>query len=146
MTTITLTPEHGYAFATLIGTAITIVGLGGQVGGYRKKAKIPYPYMYATKEQADKDQAAHLFNCAQRVHQNTLENYPTFLVVYSVAAIKYPLIASVCGIIYFMGRVGFSRGYMTGKPEKRHYGAFGYIGLFALLGTAITTCYTLITA
>jgi hypothetical protein len=38
------------------------------------------------------------------------------------------------------------KGYSSGQPEKRQYGAFGYIGLFAMLGCAIKTVYDLVSA
>lgn len=39
------------------------------VGRYRKAAKIDYPTMYATKEEAAASPAANQFNCAQRARK-----------------------------------------------------------------------------
>jgi glutathione S-transferase len=43
----------------------------------------------------------------QRGHQNTLETYPEFLLVLSLGSIKYPLVASIGGVIWLLGRIVF---------------------------------------
>ena len=48
---------------------------------YRKAAGVEYPNLYASEESAAKDPKRKQFNCAQRAHQNTLEAFPTLLVV-----------------------------------------------------------------
>ncbi|CAN0418234.1 unnamed protein product, partial [Ectocarpus sp. 13 AM-2016] len=65
------------------------------------------------------------------------ENYPSFLLLLGLAAINRPTIAGVAGAIRLAGFVAYVIGYRTGNPDKRHKGAFGYIGLITLLGCAI---------
>jgi glutathione S-transferase len=54
-----------------------------------------------------------LFKCetslsgVQRGHQNTLENYPQFLVMLGLGSIKYPLISSIGGAIWLLGRIAY---------------------------------------
>lgn len=43
----------------------------------------------------------------QRGHQNTLENYPQFLLMLGLGSIKYPLISSIGGVIYLLGRLAY---------------------------------------
>lgn len=43
----------------------------------------------------------------QRGHQNTLENYPQFLLVLGLGSIQYPLISSIGGAIYLLGRIAY---------------------------------------
>ncbi|CAM9917010.1 unnamed protein product, partial [Ectocarpus sp. 8 AP-2014] len=69
--------------------------------------------------------------------QNVLENYPPFLLLLGLAAINRPTIAGVAGAVRLAGFVAYVIGYRTGDPEKRHRGAFGYIGLLTMLGCAI---------
>ncbi len=102
--------------------------------------------MYADSKEAEKDKSKHLFNCAQRAHQNTLENYPTFLVLFSIASIQYPLISTAAGLVWLLGRYVYANGYCTGDPAKRNRGAFAYLGLFTLLGASIKTAFALATA
>ncbi|EDQ90427.1 uncharacterized protein MONBRDRAFT_31833 [Monosiga brevicollis MX1] len=138
----------GYVGLVAIEHLIVCLYFSFRVGGARKKWKIGYPTMYArpgdgkctTKKDAD------LFNCVQRAHQNLLENTPTFLTLLFLAAIKYPLYTAIGGQVYVASRFFYALGYCTGDPEKRHRGSFGYIGLIAMLGMAIHSCYSIITA
>merc|ERR1712002_20528 len=98
---------------------------GMRVGMARKKFDVPYPAMYSDKDP--------VFNCYQRAHQNTLENYPQFLVVLFVGGLYNPVVAAVGGLIWCVGRIVYALGYYTGDPKKRVGGSFGYIGLFAML-------------
>jgi len=43
----------------------------------------------------------------QRGHQNTLEVYPEFLLMLGLGSIKYPVISSIGGIIWLLGRLVF---------------------------------------
>ncbi|KAL3881546.1 hypothetical protein ACJMK2_027975 [Sinanodonta woodiana] len=76
---------------------------------------------------------SHVFNCIQRAHQNTLESYPMFLVLMIFGGILYPKLSALCGLIWIAARVTYAFGYYTGDPERRKWGAFGYIGLLILL-------------
>ncbi|KAI8893951.1 hypothetical protein BC833DRAFT_606730 [Globomyces pollinis-pini] len=81
MVQITLDSTHAYPLAVAVFSGFVVQYLGAKVSGARKRANVPYPYMYATREEAEKEPTKHLFNCAQRAHQNTLENYPQFLML-----------------------------------------------------------------
>ncbi|CAM9792751.1 unnamed protein product [Ectocarpus sp. 12 AP-2014] len=133
MVTIELTPAHGLPMAVAICSVFVTTWAGFGVAKARKKYEIKYPQMYA--EQSDAN--AVVFNCYQRAHQNVLENYPSFLLLLGLAAINRPIVAGVAGAIRLAGFVAYVIGYRTGNPEKRHKGAFGYIGLITMLGCAI---------
>lgn len=45
----------------------------------------------------------------QRGHQQTLEIYPEFLLMLGLGSIKYPLISSIGGVIWLVGRIVFFR-------------------------------------
>ncbi|KAH6565114.1 hypothetical protein BASA82_001109 [Batrachochytrium salamandrivorans] len=136
---ITLTPDHGYLIGVAVASTLFITSLGFKVSGARSKAKVPYPYMYAEVAEAEKDKSKHIFNCTQRAHQNTLEGYPTFLVLLGCAALEHPLYAAISGAIWIVGKYFYAQGYSTGDPKKRMRGALAYVGLFALLGMSIKT-------
>lgn len=100
--------------------------------------------MYADKAEAEKDPKLNVFNCTQRAHQNTLEILPVYNTLLLVGGLKYPEISAAAGVVFLLGRMVFVSGYVTGNPAKRTRGAFGFLGLITLLGTASTTIYNLL--
>ena len=50
-----------------------------------------------------------------------------------------PKLSAAAGWVWVAGRGVYALGYSTGDPAKRARGAFGYLGLFTLLGCAIKT-------
>ncbi|KAJ4298208.1 hypothetical protein N0V90_006107 [Kalmusia sp. IMI 367209] len=73
MVTIEVPASYGYVLLSAVSTFITGTFLGIRVGRFRKAARIPYPYEYASYEQVQtappsrqKDLLA--FNSAQRGH------------------------------------------------------------------------------
>jgi len=49
----------------------------------------------------------HKFLGVQRGHQNTLENYPQFLLMLGLGSIQYPLVSSIGGVIWLLGRLAY---------------------------------------
>ncbi|CAJ0919260.1 22386_t:CDS:2 [Entrophospora sp. SA101] len=47
--------------------------------------------------------------------------------------------------VWIIGRIAYAVGYSTGEPDKRHRGGFGYFGSLALVGTTISSAYSLLT-
>ena len=54
---------------------------------------------------------------------------------------KYPLVSAVAAFVVLLGRLAYAAGYMTGDPEKRARGMFGYFGLLTLLGCSFLVCF-----
>ncbi|CAG8554006.1 7655_t:CDS:2, partial [Diversispora eburnea] len=111
----------------------------------RRKAGVPYPLMYATAEESKNDYKKMIFNCHQRAHLVSI-----FISQYNIQYIahfedivinrlKYPILSSIGGGIFIMGRLVYAWGYQTGDPSKRLRGAFSYIGLFTLVGTSVAS-------
>ena len=75
--------EFGYVILTGTASAFVIMWKGINVGMARRKYEIKYPKMYSDENGGD-----NMFNCIQRAHQNTLENYPQFLFLLTTAG-KY---------------------------------------------------------
>ncbi|KAG0352234.1 Microsomal glutathione S-transferase 3 [Podila minutissima] len=134
MVTFTITPEYGYTLAVSVASSVLLTVLGHRVGAYRKVANVPLPSAYADAAEAKVDKKKHLFNCYQRVHQNTLEGYSSFLSTLLIAGLRYPIAAPVLGMIWIAGRIFYSIGYTSGEPNKRIMGAWGHIGDVGLLG------------
>jgi glutathione S-transferase len=105
-----LTPAHGYVLGVALSSSLFMTYLGIKVAGQRKLAGVPYPYLYADRAEAEKDSKKKLFNCYQRAHQNTLENYPTFLLLLATSAIEHPLLAAVSGVIWILGKYFYAQG------------------------------------
>jgi len=130
MVTVEVLPEYGYVLLVAIASIFLFFWQGMKVGGMRKKCNINYPNMYSK----DND----LFNCYQRAHQNTLENYPQFLILLLIGGLQYPLVNTAAGIIWIAGKVSYSLGYYSGEPSKRLRGTYSYIGLLIMLFTSIS--------
>jgi len=121
-----LPKQYGYVVGTaLAGWLLTQVQNGMVIRG-RKKYGVPMPQMYSETE--------NTFNCIQRAHQNTLENFPPFLYTLSVAGLYKPVFAAACGMTWVVGRAMYGQGYSSGDPEKRIPGFFvSYIGQCGLV-------------
>ncbi|CAG09920.1 unnamed protein product, partial [Tetraodon nigroviridis] len=124
-----LPSEFGYVILTYLYSWAMLTYLALKVGSARKKFDVKYPTMYSDKYP--------VFNCFQRAHQNTLEVYPQWLVFQTIAALVYPLSASVLGAIWVTSRFSYAWGYYTGDPSKRMNGAYGYIGYLGVIGLSV---------
>ena len=116
--------------------AVSTFGLGLwhgiRVGIFRRPAKIPYPYEYASYEQIQtasppSANAMLLFNSAQRAHQNYNENQPSAVGAMLIAGLEYPRAAAVLGAVWIVNRVLYMYGYTNGKEggRGRYNGVFG---------------------
>jgi len=132
MASVEIHSEFGLVILTAVTSIFMLIYKSIKVGQARKLYDVPYPIMYST------DEKGKVFNCYQRAHQNTLENYPQFLVLLIFGGLQHPVVASVSGMVWITARIMYARGYYTGDPSKRMKGSFGYIGLLTLLGCTIS--------
>ncbi|KAI1318112.1 Microsomal glutathione S-transferase 3 [Mortierella claussenii] len=144
MTTITLAPEYGYVVAVSVVSAVLVLFFGARVTNYRKVAKVPLPFMYADASECKEDHQKYIFNCYQRVHQNTLEGFSAYLATLLLAGIEYPIASAALGGVWCLGRIFYYIGYTSGNPSARMMGAFGHIGEVGLLGLTGKFAYDLI--
>ncbi|KAL0742156.1 hypothetical protein Bca4012_083669 [Brassica carinata] len=144
-----LPKEYGYVVIVVVLYCILNFWMAFQVGGARKRYKVPYPTLYATQSE-NKD--AKLFNCVQRGHQNSLEMMPMYFLLMILGGMKHPCICTGLGLLYNVSRFFYFKGYATGDPMKRltigvHlHGlvvlvllAFTKYGFLAMLGLAVCT-------
>ncbi|KAL5017136.1 hypothetical protein ScPMuIL_006725 [Solemya velum] len=124
-----LPQNYGYVILTGLGSTFVNMWLAINVGRARKQYEVAYPEMYSTNK---------TFNCIQRAHQNYLEGYPQFLFLLLVGGLQYPKTTAGAGLLYLLGRIAYAKGYYTGDPEKRRWGAFMHIADLVLLGNAIS--------
>ncbi|KAF6030851.1 hypothetical protein EB796_010838 [Bugula neritina] len=80
-----------------------------------------------------------MFNCIQRVHQNTLEDYPQFLALIFLGGLKHPSVSAGAGLVIILGRVFYALGYYTGDQSKKRRGGFMILGKLVLFGCVIST-------
>ncbi|CAO3629638.1 unnamed protein product [Cunninghamella blakesleeana] len=144
MSSITIPQEYRYVLAASAVSVFQLFFMGAQVGRARSKAKVPYPYVYAERAEAEKDDLKNKFNCTQRIHQNSLELFPPFIVSLLIGGLKHPLLSSTAAAVYILGRFVYAINYSTGEPQKRVRGAFAYFGLLTLFGTSISTIISLL--
>jgi len=80
------------------------------------------------------------FNCAQRVHQNYLEQLTAILAALLISGLSFPRLAFVAGILYVVGRALYGIGYRANGPTGRRQGALVLdIALVLLLFSAIAS-------
>ncbi|PWN49507.1 membrane-associated proteins in eicosanoid and glutathione metabolism [Violaceomyces palustris] len=136
---------YGYVVLSVIGSFWLVTFQSFKVGSARKAAKIQYPQMYAELAQVEKSKEANLFNCAQRAHQNTLENLPSFIVLTLLNGLFNPRITTVLSFGWVFSRILYSSGYYSGEPKNRILGAAGgFLSLFGLLGLATYSTFDVI--
>ncbi|KAK5995838.1 Glutathione S-transferase 3 [Cladobotryum mycophilum] len=114
---------------------------------FRKISGVGYPNAYASTELADKNPAAHKFNCAQRAHANFTENHTPFLGALLISGLRFPVAAAVVGAAWAVSRVLFVLGYTSDAgPKGRRVGSAGsFITDTILKGLAVYTSYVLVT-
>lgn len=112
------------ALATMIALAV-YYSQGIFVALARKKYKIDPPKISGNED----------FERVFRVHYNTLENLPVFLIsLWFFALLVSPYIAGWLGIIWSVGRVGYMYGYYKSASKRHSYGSvISYLALLPLL-------------
>ncbi|TFK99723.1 hypothetical protein BDV98DRAFT_570739 [Pterulicium gracile] len=144
--TIYLPDGFKYLAASMLSTVVLTVVQGSVSMYYRKAAKILYPRVYAEKAEMDANPAAYKFNCAQRVHQNTLENIPAVLTVTALTAVTNPKFAAAGLATFTFGRILYSWGYIATGERYARGGVVGTLAQLSLLGGSIYTVFKLMTA
>jgi len=147
-------PEgYGFVFGGLFLTVISNFYLVLNVVKLRRKFGIKYPAVYAdydthvdSKGILCKKEDVDQFNCAQRAHQNTVENLPTVQLLGTINGLLFPQFSGCCLAIYAVGRVVYGRGYMNKGPDGRMAGGIiSHLGDFPLYLCTAYSAVTLLT-
>ncbi|PWY99344.1 MAPEG-domain-containing protein [Testicularia cyperi] len=138
---------YGYVVSCVVSALWVTFFMGAYVGSARKAAQVPYPYLYADKAEADKNEKAHLFNCAQRVHQNTLENLTAFIFLTLFNGLFFPRLAASLSATWVISRIPYAVGYYSGVPKRRAFGAIlSGLSFVGMLVVATYACFTVLGA
>ncbi|KAJ3117758.1 Microsomal glutathione S-transferase 3 [Phlyctochytrium bullatum] len=140
----TVPGDYGYVVGVAAASSFFMTYLGVRVSIARRKADVPYPYMYAERKDAEESKEKHLFNCAQRGHQNALENYPQFLALLLLGGLEHPRVAAAMGVLWMVGRHYYAAGYSTGEPKKRANGNFSHFATLGLIGMAFKVAVNMV--
>ena len=129
--------EHRWTALVTILALLAYLGMGLKVAFARGKSGIEAPAMTGDP----------LLERANRVHINTLEWLPLFLIGLWLFAIYWnELVAAGLGLVWIIGRLLYSAGYMA-DPGKRSTGFLiqGLTSLVLLLGALGKIVYSLAT-
>jgi len=77
------------------------------------------------------------FNSRQRAHYNSIENIVAVLPFIFIGGINLPIASASFGLIYLVGRIIYSIGYIKSGPKGRTFG--GVIKDVGLVGTFIVS-------
>ncbi|ORY50931.1 hypothetical protein BCR33DRAFT_712886, partial [Rhizoclosmatium globosum] len=126
---LTLPTEYGYVL--LVGAAHGVPNCsGGQVGGARSKAKVPYPHMYATQAECADDKN-NLSSTVTNALIRTFSKLSAVSVSACVAGIQYPVLPLL--LVQRGSSVGcFTLSIPVRRCSKRNNGV-AWIHLVALL-------------
>ncbi|KAF7292819.1 hypothetical protein MIND_01180800 [Mycena indigotica] len=149
MSTIHVPQGFSYVTASLVSTMFLLYGQSSLVSKHRKLSGIQYPRLYAEKAEMEANPAAHLFNCVQRAHQNTLENVTQMYIMTVVLGLTHPKLAASALAAWTASRVLYTMGYATGEPKKRNSALsmplYGF-AFFTLFFGSMYSSYTLVAA
>jgi glutathione S-transferase len=133
---------------TMLLSSVLNLYHGILVGVERKASNVPYPNAYAAHAEAVADIKKYRFNCAQRAHQNYLENLPIMLVTSAIAGIRHPVPTAIMGLVWCAGRVVYAKGYINSTLEQkgsgRYKGSWFLLAQLGLLGAAAYNVYEMI--
>ncbi|KAH6625638.1 hypothetical protein C7974DRAFT_377127 [Boeremia exigua] len=146
--------EYGYVLGAVVGTFFVGVWHGARVGGFRKAAKVPYPFEYASYEQVQtaapaSKKAMLAFNSAQRAHQNFNENHPTIIGTILISGLRWPVATAVLGAVWSAMRVVYAIGYTSSSEDGgkgRYYGILWLLAHHSLLLMSGYTAYKIAAA
>ncbi|KAJ7859585.1 hypothetical protein B0H13DRAFT_2075042 [Mycena leptocephala] len=143
MSTLVLPPGASYVAAAVLSTVFLLVGQTRVVSKARARSGVEYPRAYADKAEMEANENAVRFNCAQRAHQNTLENLPMLYSMTLITSLKYPVLAASALGLWSLARVGYTLGYSSGNPKKRT-NALSIFHYPIALGLLISSTYTVV--
>lgn len=121
--------EYGFVLLSVVSTFVTGTYLGIRVGSFRREAKVPFPFEYASWEQvqsAAPEQKAKLlaFNAAQRGHQNFNEWHVSTVVSMLICGLSQPKVTAILGGVWSVNRILYSIGY----TNRNQNGKGRYLG------------------
>mmetsp|Transcript_14928 Transcript_14928/g.24418 ORF Transcript_14928/g.24418 Transcript_14928/m.24418 type:complete len:145 (-) Transcript_14928:34-468(-) len=125
-----LPDDFGYVVLAHMFSWISNTYLTINVVKARKKYDVKYPALYAPADHKNAEE----FNCVQRAHQNTLENWGPVQILMAFNGILHPKFAATCGAIWAVGRIVYGWGYSKNGPSGRMAGGLlSHLGDFPLL-------------
>ena len=138
---------------TQLYLAFTVVTIGRKRHGYK------LPVMYAAVDMHIEDvvqggavlsggdaslaqrslEKAVAYSCYQRAHQNALETFPMFLSLSAAGGARYPIATAIHGACWLLGRIVWTRGYLSATPIKRYDNPLSNLIWFSFFGVMATS-------
>ncbi|KAJ7605116.1 hypothetical protein DFH06DRAFT_261023 [Mycena polygramma] len=149
MSTIIVPSGISYVAAALTSTIFLLTAQTITVTSHRTRAGIEYPKLYADAQEMAASPAAFVFNCAQRAHQNTVENIGMIYMMTALVATQYPVVAASALGMWVVSRAAYTIGYVGWGPESRNNlvnRMFFVPGMATLVLGSVYTSYRLLAA
>jgi len=132
--------DYAYVIAAAGATMFPLFYGAVRVMRARKEYGVEYPNLYAPADSKHKK----AFDCVQRGHQNTLENYAPTVMCGLMSGLAYPSASAALLTVWSVGRVAYIHGYAKGDPRGRSTGAMvSHLGDLPLFFMTFAAAWTL---
>ncbi|KAI8801393.1 hypothetical protein BJ742DRAFT_31044 [Cladochytrium replicatum] len=144
-----ISKDYAYVLLSAVAMSFQITLVGAWPGKFRRQFGLEYPDMGNGRHSGKlTDDQWKIFNNAQRVHYNYLENFGPNIVCLLISGLFQPKVTAGLAVSYIVGRYLYGSGYMSqAGPKGRYRGSlFIYVASLSWIGISMYGCIKMLTA